>query len=355
MGAPGNPAIGDTVTNRHLGSDKPGAISLPLSKVAAIVSLAAAATIGMTGVASAAAFTPTAGTTMGVIRGTTGGLELYANGPGGALIRATYANGRLSAAQNLGGKITGGVSAMRVSSSHCQTPDQVGMPLVSARSVNGNAYISSYGAADGSCASPSWYRMPGSALTRAAFNEYRPGDLEAYSSTRVGQLDRQLAVNPFDHGLWSGSWTPIGGSIQAGAAPAVDGNRRLFYTGSDRRLNTRKYHATYGYWLPPESLGGTITGDVAVTEVRDPVAGDWSYMVFARGDNNALYVRASGAPDWQPEWLGPWVNLGGVLSTAPAAVSGSDGRVDVVVGGTNGGIYLKSFVAGKWGSFIRIR
>lgn len=294
----------------------------------------------MTSVASAAVFTPTPGTTMGLIRGTTGGLELYANGPGGALIRATYANGRLSAAQNLGGKITGGVSAMRVSSSHCQTPDQVGMPLVSARSVNGNAYLSSYGAADGSCTSPSWYRIPGSALARAAFNEYRPGDLEAYSSTRVGQLDRQLAVNPYDHGLWSGSWTPIGGSIQTGAAPAVDGFQRLFYTGSDRRLNTRQYRSDRGYWLPPVNWGGTITGDVALT----------NYRVFARGVNNALYVRTA-----DTSTLGPWVNLGGVLSTAPAAVSGSDGRVDVVVGGTNGGIYLKSFVAGKWGSFTRIK
>jgi hypothetical protein len=65
--------------------------------------------------------------------------------------------------------------------------------------------------------------------------------------------------------------------------------------------------------------------------------------VFARGTSNTLYHRwwAYGA------WSG-WENLGGVLSSAPGAVSWGPGRIDVFARGGNNALYTRSFVDGRW-------
>jgi hypothetical protein len=65
------------------------------------------------------------------------------------------------------------------------------------------------------------------------------------------------------------------------------------------------------------------------------------FLAFAEGPYNALYEKW-----WNGTWHG-WVGLGGILTSAPAAVAWSYGRVDIVARGVNGDVIHKSW-NGAW-------
>jgi hypothetical protein len=68
--------------------------------------------------------------------------------------------------------------------------------------------------------------------------------------------------------------------------------------------------------------------------------------VFGRGTDNALYHDFQ--VDSNGTWGGTWENLGGVLRSAPAAVSWGPGRLDVFVRGSDNGLWHRWFSNGAW-------
>ena len=70
--------------------------------------------------------------------------------------------------------------------------------------------------------------------------------------------------------------------------------------------------------------------------------------VFVEGTNGALYQKTSTG-----SWSG-WQNLGGKLTSSPAATSPTSGVLDVFVRGSNGALYSKQLSGGAWGSWDKI-
>jgi hypothetical protein len=142
----------------------------------------------------------------------------------------------------------------------------------------------------------------------------------------------------FTVGSW-GSWTSLGGQLLAGTSPAAyssGGTPGWFVTGTNHQL----YWSTGSGWT---NLGGYLTSSPAATS---PASG--MIDVFVRGSNGALYEKTT--TDGGATWA--WTSLGGQLAsgTGPAACSWSASREDVFVQGTNGALYQKTWTTSGWSS-----
>ncbi len=98
--------------------------------------------------------------------------------------------------------------------------------------------------------------------------------------------------------------------------------------GHERGLTTQA-------WSGWESLGGYLT--------TAPTAVSWSngrIDVFGRGSDNALYHK------WFDGGWSGWESLGGTLTSGPGASSWASGRLDLFVRGTDNAMYHKWFQSG---------
>jgi hypothetical protein len=143
---------------------------------------------------------------------------------------------------------------------------------------------------------------------------------------------------PATEGSW-GAWTSLGGQLLAGTSPAAyssGGTPGWFVTGTNHQL----YWSTGSGWT---NLGGYLTSSPAATS---PASG--MIDVFVRGSNGALYEKTT--TDGGITWA--WTSLGGQLAsgTGPAACSWSASREDVFVQGTNGALYQKTWTLSGWSS-----
>jgi hypothetical protein len=85
---------------------------------------------------------------------------------------------------------------------------------------------------------------------------------------------------------------------------------------------------------PWSKIGGQLasgTGPAACAQNAN------SLDVFVQGTNGALYEKAWTGASWSG-----WQNLGGVLTSSPAATSPANGVIDVFVRGTNGALYERA-------------
>ncbi len=187
-----------------------------------------------------------------------------------------------------------------------------------------------------------------------------------------------------DDGLWSawqdgagnGTWSSFS-SLFAGPAQVVNGQivqqgmtsdpaavawgpgrMDVFARGPDNAL----WHKWFdGAWVPTdnwERLGAP--GDVPVVNVTPPLVGGFKGSpaasshgpglldVFVRGIDDALWQKSL---DPLTGW-GPWISLGGQLTSDPAAVSWDADRTDVFVAGVDHGLWQKTWVAGGWTDWI---
>lgn len=83
-------------------------------------------------------------------------------------------------------------------------------------------------------------------------------------------------------------------------------------------------------WSDWENLGGIITSSPAAVSWDDD-----RIDVFAAGTNNHLYHK------WYDEGWSDWEDLGGVIMGAPSVASWDEGRLDVFVRGTDNALYHK--------------
>jgi Domain of unknown function (DUF1906)/Repeat of unknown function (DUF346) len=119
-------------------------------------------------------------------------------------------------------------------------------------------------------------------------------------------------------------------------APQMDRRVDAFARGTNNHLIHRWY--AYGAWSGWEDLGGTLSSP--------PAAVSWGpgrIDVFARDTSNRLIHRwyANGG------WSG-WENLGGGLTSAPDVASWGSGRLDVFVRGAGNALYQRWYANGGW-------
>ena len=103
-----------------------------------------------------------------------------------------------------------------------------------------------------------------------------------------------------------------------------------------------------GPWSGWASLGGIITSDPAVV-----CNSDGRLEAFARGTDGALWHIWQTAPHAGP-WSG-WASLGGIITTNPAAVVNSDGRIEVFARGTDNAlwhIWQTAPHSGPWSGWV---
>jgi len=137
----------------------------------------------------------------------------------------------------------------------------------------------------------------------------------------------------------------VGASL--GEAPAVcapDANSlALFVRGTNGALWYKHWDGTT--WSTSMSLGGVLTSSPAATS-----PGNGQVNVFVRGRDGALYEKTT--TDGGTSWSN-WVSLGGQIpaGTAPAACSWGSGRLDLFVQGMNGALYHKSCTGSTWSSW----
>jgi murein DD-endopeptidase MepM/ murein hydrolase activator NlpD len=95
-----------------------------------------------------------------------------------------------------------------------------------------------------------------------------------------------------------------------------------------------------GTW---EDLGGRLTSA--------PAAASWApgrQDVFVRGVDDALWHRWWDASGWSG-----WESLRGVLTSDPAVAARAAGRLDVVVRGTDGALWQRSWDGSRWSAWLR--
>lgn len=159
-----------------------------------------------------------------------------------------------------------------------------------------------------------------------------------YAATYAGQKVYAIG-NPG----W-GPWKSLGGQLLPGTGPAASnwGSSRTdwFVIGNNHAL----YHSWTGHsgW---ENLGGYLTSSPAATSTGTGVID-----IYARGNNGALWTR-----HYDGSW-GPWTSLGGQIptGTSPAAAAGySAGRIDLFVQGMNGALWQNTWT-GSWSGWTSL-
>ncbi|HET8625911.1 MAG TPA: S8 family serine peptidase, partial [Thermomicrobiales bacterium] len=153
--------------------------------------------------------------------------------------------------------------------------------------------------------------------------------LDVYQALTGANCGPEAPPGPVVAG-WS-LWASQGGILSdAPAAAGFDGRVYVFAKGSDNALYVKSSAdgTTFTGWT---DLGGILTAAPAAAS-----AGGRLY-VFAKGSDAALYVTSSAdGANWAP-----WQSLGGILTAAPAAAS-AGGTLYVLARGSDGALYLRS-------------
>ena len=124
-----------------------------------------------------------------------------------------------------------------------------------------------------------------------------------------------------------------------GVVSRSTGQLDMFKRGADNALWHRSWNGSWGPWV---SLGGVLTSE--------PAAASWSsdrLDVFVRGTDNALWHKW-----WNGSWSG-WASLGGVLTSEPTVASWGTGRLDVFARGTDNALWHKWW-AGSWSGWAHV-
>jgi subtilisin family serine protease len=179
-----------------------------------------------------------------------------------------------------------------------------------------------------------WENLGGGMVGAPAAVSWAPNRIDVF----VRGTDNQL-WHKWYAGTWSG-WEPLGGVLGSGPAAASWGAGRLdvFARGSDGQLWSRAYTGTgWAAWTP---LGGQLGGD--------PAAVSWGFGridVVARGTDGQVWQRFMNGG----AWAGSWVALGGAAVGGTGISSRGVGLLDIFVTGTNGHLFHKWYDAGWHG------
>ena len=91
----------------------------------------------------------------------------------------------------------------------------------------------------------------------------------------------------------------------------------------------------WGEW---EALGGVLA---SAPRVSNSLSSLWLATAVIRGADKSMWMRQQTSSLKSGVAWGEWTNLQGVLTAAPAVISGEDGSVDVLARGVDRRVYLK--------------
>jgi hypothetical protein len=137
-----------------------------------------------------------------------------------------------------------------------------------------------------------------------------------------------ISYRSFYRGTWT-PWIDLGGvNFSSGPAITSDGPNdiEMVARGSDNQIYMKNFsNSMWGNWF---SLGGVnFTSAPAIASY-----GHGYWEVYARGGDYALWKKSHYN---DTNWWSPWLSLGGVLTSAPAAVSWGSRVNEVFVRNTN--------------------
>jgi hypothetical protein len=148
-----------------------------------------------------------------------------------------------------------------------------------------------------------------------------------------------------DGSLLYNGWSPLGGIAQGAAAVTTwgGGHVDMFVRGGDNNLWHRSIAGWYaGSWSAWQNLGAPPGGLTS-----DPAAVAWS---AGRID---VFVAGAGGQVWHSAYVGRWTawqNMGGTAVGAPAVSSWAAGRLDVFVRGSDNQLWHR-FYSGTWSTW----
>jgi hypothetical protein len=182
----------------------------------------------------------------------------------------------------------------------------------------------------------------------AALTSMKPNNLEVFSRDIKTS---KIVANRWENDQWVG-WGFVPSKYKATDAPAatkIDANKLALVTvgksrevayqvrtdnkwGDARRLHKKSKHAPAIVSTKPGSF------DIFVTS---PVSNAVQYLHFENGKAETKVDKKS------KKKVYAWKSLGGDATSAPAAASIADNRIDVFVRGANNAVFTRSIVDGK--------
>ena len=261
-------------------------------------------------------------------------LDLFAKGTDGALWWKHWTGTTWTASTSLGGVLTSPPAA---------TSPSTGVIDVFARGSDGALYEKT--TTNGGPSWSNWYRISGQLLAGTGPAAYNWGS--ARTGWFVTGTDNKLYHMWVVNGKQS-SWQRLGGVLTSSPAATSPGTGQVnvFARGSDGAVYQR-YWPNAGNWSNWIGLGGQIPAGTG------PTACSWGagrLDVFVQGTDGALYHKWGTATSWSS-----WQNLGGSLTSSPAAATASgSSRIDVFVRGSDNGIWQRTYNNGGWGTWKSI-
>ena len=162
----------------------------------------------------------------------------------------------------------------------------------------------------------------------------------------------ELFVTGTNHALYQyqgTSWEKLGGYLTSSPAAASlsNGLTDVYVRGGDGALWWRYTTDGGTVWTPWTSLGGQIAPNTG------PAACSWPGRLdtFVQGMDGALYHKSSKSTSWSS-----WENIGGHLTSSPAAASSGDNTIDVFVRGGSGGLWQLHYFTSynRWSSWFSL-
>jgi IPT/TIG domain-containing protein len=187
--------------------------------------------------------------------------------------------------------------------------------------------------------------VAGSGITPTSMTAVSPSVASSYGAFPVevdnpdtGRSPEQVFFNYYER-LPDLGQVPASGVHAATHDLVNDAQLDVFITGNgDGALHHTFNTNVRPTWSPWENLGGVLTSA--------PSAVSWGNQnridVFARGSDYGLWHAW-----WDGTRWGGWEPLGGVLNSDPAVTSWGSGRLDVFAAGQDGGLWHR-FYAGSW-------
>jgi hypothetical protein len=177
----------------------------------------------------------------------------------------------------------------------------------------------------------------------------------AWSDAAGGHFD-VFVIGPNDH-IWHKGWTgiawsdwkeltctttPASSPAAATTSPWWGPDRpHLLFAAADGSVQWLNYGSSSYFpisQIPQQSLGGSVQTGSSPAAVSVDSSG--TLQVFIRGTNDALWHRQESV---DASWS-EWTNLGGLLTSSPAACA-CDGRSEVFVRGPDNGLWQKTYTS----------
>ena len=265
---------------------------------------------------------PAAGQVAGLSTTLSGTLDVFYESADHSLTETSYAQGRWSSPQSLGGALTSGPAAISVGLE----------PETTYVYARGTDHAIWYRASAGGGPWSRWTSLGGRALGAPTASSGVPTHYN---------LGPTVWVRGTDGALWQNSgagWFSLGGRLTSDPAaspvtagsPVGGGYAVIAALGTD--------HAVWAYFETDRPAGGSGWQRIGGRSTVAPAVGPGGSPVYARGTDNALWLTNWNASATPPP-AAAWHRAGGALTAPPTATTYPSTAPYVVALGTDGNLW----------------